>query len=72
MELLLEKRSAILQGSSPMPIKLGAEDHTCVSIAIVTDLAICVSVLMYVQRIQLRVRNKELSANDGPKFTCKD
>lgn len=73
MELLLEKISAILQGSSPMPIlKLGAEGHICRYIAIVTDLAICVSVLMYVQRIHLRISNKELSANASPKFTCKD
>lgn len=73
MELLLEKISAISQGSSAMPIlKLRAEGHICRYIAIATDLPISVSVFMCGQRIQLRIRNKELSANDSPKFTCKD
>lgn len=27
---------------------------------------------MYVQHIQIRIRNKELGANASPKFTCRD
>lgn len=71
MELLLEKISAILQGSSPMPIlKLGAEGHICRYIAIVTDFAICSCV--NVCSAYSAQDQKELSANDGPKFTRKD
>lgn len=72
MELLLEKKiGAIVQGSSPIPIlKLGTEGHVYRYISILTYHA--QTVLTYVQCIQLRIGNKELSAVYGPKFTCRD
>ena len=52
-------------------LKFGAEGHICRSIAIVTDLASCVPVLMYVQRFSSGPET-ELSVSSGPKFTRKD
>lgn len=70
MDLLLEKEECHLTRELvDASVEMRSRGSRLEDTAIVTELPIWDFVLMWVQHIQIRIRNKELGANASPNFT---